>query len=193
MAQGNFSDGRTSLLVSDFIDRLKAEDSAYFKSGTDFITPLQMVLPVYAASYSGSYYRTKSQTSAPTSFSTEQKATDYGNFYEEPIPADCQDDGVEALHVFYDTTNAVSPENIEKNTDEQAWDIATNKVYWRQSGRYLRVFIPYQIASSGSLAYTIPSFKRLPSYPQAEGDYIDAPAEDIETLFNSYKASVIKL
>jgi hypothetical protein len=193
MAQGNFTDGKTSLLVSDFIDRLKAEDSAYFKTGTDFITPFQIVLPSYAADYSGSYYRKKSQTSAPTSFSTEQKATSYGNFYEEPVPADCQDNGVESLHIFYDTNSVVAPENTVNSEDEQAWNLTENKVYWRQSGRYLRVFIPYQIASSGSLAYTIGSFKRLPTYPQSESDYIDAPAEDVETLFNSYKASVIKL
>lgn len=187
----NISNGQTPLLVSDFVTRLQNNDHDYFVGAPDFIKPFATVLPLYAKSYtanSGAYYKVPSQTSAPTAFSTAQYAVTGGNIYEQALPADCIDNGLLSLEVFYGTTG-VTPLNVTvQQADETQWIIDatnTNQIFWKQQGRKFRAFIPTLYSASSPLQYTT-SYQRFPTLPAVVGDAIDAPAEDIDTLFQKW-------
>lgn len=199
MSQQNITGGQTPLLVSDFSTRLQNEDSDYRKSGVDFLTPFKTVLPAYAASYANNYYKVASQTSAPTTFSAPQANGVLGAIFEENLPADCIDDGLLALEIWRGTTPStlLNESLVVKKDDESAWDMSTSThIYWRNAGRKFRVFIgaSYTGSSGSTVDYKwAASYKRFPTYPAVTGDAIDAPAEDVETLYQSWKSSVVKV
>ena len=189
------SSGKTPLLPSDFKDRLQNEDADYAKpsSTLDFLRPFKIVLPKYAKDYEGSYYEVPSQTSAPTAFPTEQYSSAYGKFYEIAYPSDAIDDGISAIEVSFGATGIVDQSHVlEKEEPEWVVDgVNTQDVYWHQAGRKIRMYVPSTYASSGTLKHA-EGYTRFPTIPDIISDPIDAPAEDVETLYGLWKEAVIK-
>lgn len=177
--------------MSDFISRVKAEDKGFKvtdPAAPDFITPMIFALPAYAVSYAGSYYEVPSDTADPTTFTTPETTTDLGSTYELDLPTACQDNGVSHLSVIYGATE-VPATTVDKEEDESAWVQAAGVVYWRHAGRKLRVFVGANYSSSTK--YSI-AHKRFPAIPSTSSDPIDAPAEDINTLYTAWRAKLLK-
>jgi hypothetical protein len=199
MGQQNISSGMTPLKVSNITTILQTGDADYLKPGVDFLTPYMTSLPAYAKAYSeedGNYYRVPVNSSAPTVFPTAQTTTPYGKTYDIPLPTDCIDDGVESIEIWYGASSIdrqVLQENITKEQDETAWDLASAIVLWRNAGRKIRIRVNDPISSSANLSYQL-GYVRFPTYPTATGDDVDIPAEDVDTFIDDYyKPSVIKV
>lgn len=189
MAQGNIVAAQTPLLVSDFINMAKADDNSYAIGSPDFLTPFKVALPAYAKSYTGVYYQVSSQTSAPQQFPAAQLTTGYGSIYEIALPTNAIDGGINGLVISYNSSQIV-PETSITNALETSWvmdNTNTTVAYWTQRGRVFRSYLP--VAYKSSPAYSF-DYQREPTYPQVTGDAIDAPADDIATLYNAWKSDI---
>jgi hypothetical protein len=184
--------GRTTLRMTDFIDKVKAEDTKYANETTDFFTPIEIALPAYAASFTGSFYRSKTAPAAvptPTLIATAYKQ------YDIDLPVDCLNGGVQHLQLSYGSSpdTAVGDTLFELEEDETLWDSTSNPtaVYARHVGRVLRVKIPLTYSSAVTVQYAL-SYTRYPEIPLAASDHIDAPAEDINSLYSSWKSRIVR-
>lgn len=183
--------GQTPLLMSDFITRVKSEDKGFKVTDPappDFYTPMAFALPVYAADYEGSYYEVPSDTADPTNVPAAETTSTLGSVYELPLPTACINDSVSHLFVKYGPAE-VPTASITNEEDESAWVPAAGVVYWRHAGRKLRAFIGSNYSSS--TAYSV-AHKRYPNIPSTSSDPIDAPAEDINTLYTAWRAKLVK-
>jgi hypothetical protein len=194
MAQGNFTLDQTTLLHSDFVNMAVYDDPKYGlifggSSILELFKPHQIALPVYAAGYSGNYYR---KTSAFASFSLVVKAGLHVSIYEESSPSDCQGKGIQALEILMGSGDLVPEANINNQDSESAWDLTganTTQVYWRQEGVKLRLAMPNGFSGSITMMWAA-DYKRLPTFPQVAGDSIDVPAEDVDTYYSKWKAEI---
>lgn len=180
--------GQTPLLLSDFITRVQSEDKGFKDPASNFFVPCSIALPLYASTYAGSYYEVASDTADPTAFGAAESTTALGSTYEFALPTACQDNGVSHLAIIYGGTE-VPASSITKQEDESTWSQAAAKVYWRHAGRKLRVFVG--VTYSSSTKYSI-AHKRYPTIPSSSTDQIDAPAEDIATLYSAWRAKLVK-
>lgn len=190
MAQGNYADGQTPLLALDVKTILQTQNSEYFKTAIDWFTPHKQALAAYAKAYTGDYYR---KQGALTAFSAAWLATTYGSFFEEALPTDCIDAGIESVQVQYGASRVVPEANVVQSADETTWltdSSNTTDVYFKVEGRKALFYIPTTYSSSTPLKWS-PDYTRYPSFPQADADYIDIPAEDIDTYLTSYTSKVI--
>ena len=185
------SNGQTPFLVSDFITRTTTADSNYLKAGIDFFSAAKIAFPIYAKSYAGDYYFVGHGTGDPTALPAASSTTSSGAIYELTLPTDCIDDGVEVVE-FQNATNILAQALTIHQENETLWDTTlTTTAYWRHVGRKIRAYVPTAYGSSTPKYNT--GYKRYPAIPTTSSDPIDAPAEDIQALFTSWKNAIIKL
>lgn len=194
----NITNGQTLLLMSDFIAMAKSTSHDMAKqiivSGiptdvVDFYTPAKIVFPKYVDAYTKTYFDVASNTSSPIAFNAAVQSCSFGKIYEESVPSDCLNDGILNLEVTFGAAGEANNTAIVKNVDEGIWDLDDGNVKWRMAGRKFRAFLPTAISSS-TPKWTAP-YKRYGTVPTSASDPIDAPAEDVDTLFTDWFEALI--
>lgn len=190
-----YTDGRTPLTPADFITRLKTEDPTYANPVVtpDFYTAFKSVMAELAHDSTNEYFRTVSQATSPTAMPTATIAGANGNVYEIPFPADARNGGIEFLTVSWGTTPQVVPIDKTTEAEESAWSMSsanTDTVYWRQGNRFIRAYVPSAYSSSTPKYST--DHWRIPAYPTTSSDVFDYPAEEAETLYQTWKNRVVR-
>lgn len=185
MAQGTYTLGRSALTAAELHSLAKAEDRRFKNPDATTWLAHKTAMAAFALTITTDFY---DKTTALVAFSAAIETDTNVKKFSEDVPTDCREGGITTLQIKTHAGLYVAPAKV-LNKPSADWSyVSTDTVYWEMQGRKLLVLVPVSM-DGANLKWAV-DYKRLPTFPQVDADYLDIPAENEQDYLNLWKGIV---